>query len=344
MVEKLAYAYTQSLVRKKIPLEEVLSNLKEIATSETYKFGENPSSSFVRGIRQFLLNKEESAQFEFMDSGTFQLKEERFHISRGAATFRGISWLSERLEDRKSTTWEPKIEFQGKGKQLGNFEAVQLTCADSVYFQKFGPRYCFESLSRGGLPHIHLINPNKNHWSLSDILSRRYGAQFSFENSDFLSSIPFPKGYLINPRYALLPRVLERYSESVLVTDIDAAPIESFGKILEQSKILDAGLRVLADPKKGGGIPWKRVAAVGNLFFATQGGYELATMVSVYISSLITPYSNRNGWLLDQNALSTSFSLAEEKNIRVGRLLVDGRTPIMLAQHMPGGKEAFVIE
>ena len=106
---------------------------------------------------------------------------------------------------------------------------------------------------------------------------------------------------------------MNHYSSTVLVTDIDPAPTCSFKRVLGQSIGLDASLKLLADEARGGGISWKRVAAGVNLFLATDGGHEIATMLITYIKSLISSHSNRNGRLLNKNALSTSFSLAKQK-------------------------------
>lgn len=79
------------------------------------------------------------------------------------------------------------------------------------------------------------------------------------------------------------------------------------------------------------------------MFSNSPGGHKIAQWVSRYISRVVSSCCNRDSWLVDQNALSTSASLAESAGLRIGDLRINGAQVIIAAQHMPGGKEGFTL-
>lgn len=252
-VEKLIYQYSRELLAGRISEQEAMDKIGLISISELQKFGANPASSLGEGVVLFLQEDQELAQISFLDSSTFQFQSRRFHISRGASSYRSDSWLLRLSRDTHgSYIFRPKIDGLKKPQYIP--EMIHFTSADSTYFHKFGPRFVLESISKGGFPHIHLVDASAKDIRLVEQMNSQFNMAFSFEEAPFLGELKYPKGYLISPRYLMLPEIMEHYDRPVLVTDIDSKPNFKFSEILDVSVGKDAMMRISDGHKKRGGV------------------------------------------------------------------------------------------
>jgi len=230
--------------------------------------------------------------------------------------------------------------FEGEAANLGE-GPVLMASSDSKYFLKFGLSFVKSAFDAGVRNiHLHVVDPDEE----SFILLRRIQAEvgditFTYQETASLKFSP-DKSFYACSRFLILPSLLDFYNRSMVVVDIDVAVVRDFNQKIDKLHCYDVGLRFSGIP-----VPWLNVTGACVYVSGSQASIDFCSFTSYYISLMYDTMWGRDNWVLDQNALFSSYEALSSgmfgENTLVADLSSRHNKLVTPAQHLKGGKEAF---
>ncbi|ELX4224356.1 hypothetical protein QJ322_000748 [Campylobacter coli] len=272
-----------------------------------------------------------------------------FHITNGVFSTRSLKYFESMLSvDVKKRNI---IEYYGNyifSKQDSCF----LICADSKYFKNYS--FAFLNSFRNSInknsgfniiPHIHIINPDQE---CKELILDKYKDEFtfnySFEYIDLDNINDHSKrAYYTTPRYTLVPDLLELYGVDIIVSEIDAVIGKNLYEFVRFCRNYELALSQGVSSMNFY-YHYGRISAILSYFGNNFLSKTFAKLNKKYIDLYFDFSKTSTNWLIDQISLYKIFKFLKSdiyvKNNTIGK--INANMLVELAQHFPGGKEAFI--
>ncbi|MCE8018921.1 hypothetical protein HOP51_02135 [Halomonas sp. MCCC 1A11036] len=251
------------------------------------------SSCFSGGVISYVLGDYKTAEKKFMEFDCIKPEKILYHQT-AAPAFRDRSYCPQ----PRSTDSAGEIKWCKKAEPKN---ITVLVSCDIGYFVAYGKNYIdtIKKYNSDLNVHFHIINPIEDIVSQADFLTQTW-IGYSTEKVDYGNV----KTYSSLARYIIAPSVIERYGNSVFISDIDLL-VEKNPHFLSSSCRNLIGLYI--GRKKARYFPWTAIKAGAGFYPNEQKSIAFLKTVGDFMLDMYS--AGNDGWMLDQVALEFSFRL-----------------------------------
>lgn len=328
-------------------LQLYTTEVEELCWRELLLNGESYWLHTNLGHLAYYQNNRPAADSHYLTAARFLIAKGavNFHGNRGVMSWRGLDFVQ--LLD----TFKQEDCLQLLPRQLdtaidlsAQSKVIHLLACDDQYFQKYGEIAINSSIAHADIDglviHLHVINPgNKTIQFISELQKTstvKIDRTFEFTSSDLCD-----KAYYTCLRFLIAPVLLRKYKCGVLITEVDAAIIANWSKIMEMLQNKEVCLsneQIFSRP-----YPWAAAAAL--LYFSpSEFAIRMADLIAKYIAVVFDFNAiERGNWVIDQVAIGQSIDfLAMEAGAREKVKYVQLKKILKLANYFEGGKTQFI--